>query len=407
MRQDKIYTVVLFSRIVSTIGNAIFYPVLLISITLTNHVYMLSTLATLSEHLPLLLGAFLVSFAQKFPHKTKLLFWSACLRGAIYLVISFLFLNINMLTILIAIILNFCSDTLGTLANPIETQCLINTSQGEEAEKKFGRLTSFSQIASLSAILFGAILSEVFSYSVIALINALLFFSLCLGYWRYRVAIHTALNLAKDEPTIEVGIIKQTIENIQSIVSNKGIVAITVISGMLNIVYAAVPYLNNLIFGEQIEQYNIYTFLTMFIISIGIIIGGFIASHMKKITYHVASTMLIIVAFLIFLNYYLYYSAILLILFLLLGVLGGMMQAKLLPTTLKFLSVAESGYLVSVMDTMLRIFSPIFLLCFGASLYQFGMKVTLLLSLCFVTISIFIAVIQLGKLLKKQTEIMR
>lgn len=143
---------------------------------LKNYSLALSLIA-ISESIPRLLSSFGGYFADRTNNKFSKIVWLAMIRGALYLLVGFLFSqNIaGWNLVMTVIVINFISDTLGTYSSGLSTPLIVDLVKEDEVGEAEGFTTGVSQVITLISQFIGSGLLLFMSYSVLAAINGLTF----------------------------------------------------------------------------------------------------------------------------------------------------------------------------------------------------------------------------------------
>ena len=175
--RNKEYRKFSIASILSSAGDILFYLALMTYASRLKNYSLALSLIAISESIPRLLSSFGGYFADRTNNKFSKIVWLAMIRGALYLLVGFLFSqNIaGWNLVMTVIVINFISDTLGTYSSGLSTPLIVDLVKEDEVGEAEGFTTGVSQVITLISQFIGSGLLLFMSYSVLAVINGLTF----------------------------------------------------------------------------------------------------------------------------------------------------------------------------------------------------------------------------------------
>lgn len=166
------------ANIFSVFGDKLYYLALITFVSTFEHANLAIGLVSISELLPPLLSTFTGYKADSTVNRGRYLLISGIARSFMYLIIGLTFtLELSQWTILIiAVILNFVSDTLGSYSSGLTTPLTVEVTGEKDYPIASGFMTGIAQIVGLIAQFIGVSLLFIASYAQLAFINASTFF---------------------------------------------------------------------------------------------------------------------------------------------------------------------------------------------------------------------------------------
>lgn len=162
------------ASILSVFGDRMYYLALITFVSTFQHANLAIGLITISELLPALLSSFTGYKADSTIHRGKMILLSGVARFVIYIVIGFSFmLELSQWSILLlAVGLNFISDTLGSYATGLMTPLVVEVTGEKDYPVASGFTSGMAQIVGLISQFIGVSLLTVASFGQLAHINA-------------------------------------------------------------------------------------------------------------------------------------------------------------------------------------------------------------------------------------------
>lgn len=166
------------ANIFSVFGDKLYYLALITFVSTFEHANLAIGLVSISELLPPLLSTFTGYKADSTVNRGRYLLISGIARSVMYLIIGLTFtLQLSQWSILIiAVILNFISDTLGSYSSGLTTPLTVEVTGEKDYPIASGFMTGITQIVGLIAQFIGVSLLFIASYAQLAFINASTFF---------------------------------------------------------------------------------------------------------------------------------------------------------------------------------------------------------------------------------------
>lgn len=166
------------ANIFSVFGDKLYYLALITFVSTFEQANLAIGLVSISELLPPLLSTFTGYKADSTINRGRYLLISGIARSVMYLIIGLTFtLQLSQWSILIiAVILNFISDTLGSYSSGLMTPLTVEVTGEKDYPIASGFTTGIAQIIGLIAQFIGVSLLFIASYAQLAFINASTFF---------------------------------------------------------------------------------------------------------------------------------------------------------------------------------------------------------------------------------------
>ena len=158
-------------------GDILFYLALMTYASRLKNYSLALSLIAISESVPRLFSSVGGYLADRTHNKFQKIVWMAMIRGALYLLVGFLFSqNIaGWNLVIMVIIINFISDTAGTYSGGLTTPLIISLVKKDEIAEAEGFTSGVSQVITLISQFVGSGLLLFMSYSALAVINGLTF----------------------------------------------------------------------------------------------------------------------------------------------------------------------------------------------------------------------------------------
>ena len=175
--KNKEYRKFSIASILSSAGDILFYLALMTYASRLKNYSLALSLIAISESIPRLFSSVGGYLADRTQNKFQKIVWMAMIRGALYLLVGFLFSqNIaGWNLVIMVIIINFISDTAGTYSGGLTTPLIISLVKKDEIAEAEGFTSGVSQVITLISQFVGSGLLLFMSYSALAVINGLTF----------------------------------------------------------------------------------------------------------------------------------------------------------------------------------------------------------------------------------------
>ena len=175
--KNKEYRKFSIASILSSAGDILFYLALMTYASRLKNYSLALSLIAISESVPRLFSSVGGYLADRTQNKFQKIVWMAMIRGALYLLVGFLFSqNIaGWNLVIMVIIINFISDTAGTYSSGLTTPLVISLVKKDEVGEAEGFTGGMSQVITLISQFVGSGLLLFMSYSALAVINGLTF----------------------------------------------------------------------------------------------------------------------------------------------------------------------------------------------------------------------------------------
>ena len=175
--KNKEYRKFSIASILSSAGDILFYLALMTYASRLKNYSLALSLIAISESVPRLFSSVGGYLADRTQNKFQKIVWMAMIRGALYLLVGFLFSqNIaGWNLVIMVIIINFISDTAGTYSGGLTTPLIISLVKKDEIAEAEGFTSGVSQVITLVSQFVGSGLLLFMSYSALAVINGLTF----------------------------------------------------------------------------------------------------------------------------------------------------------------------------------------------------------------------------------------
>ena len=175
--KNKEYRKFSIASILSSAGDILFYLALMTYASRLKNYSLALSLIAISESVPRLFSSVGGYLADRTQNKFQKIVWMAMIRGALYLLVGFLFSqNIaGWNLVIMVIIINFISDTAGTYSGGLTTPLIISLVKKDEIAEAEGFTSGVSQVITLISQFVGSGLLLFMSYSALAVINGLTF----------------------------------------------------------------------------------------------------------------------------------------------------------------------------------------------------------------------------------------
>lgn len=232
-KKNKLFTQLASINLVSKIGDKLFYTAMLTTATSLTDGSIAVMVVSASETLPILISLFLGVVADRQRQKLKHLIGSSLFRAVMYISIGFIFkYPPTLLLVIFASLLNLLSDISGNYSTALFspfTKILIKSEDMEEAQ---GFISVGTQLVTVFATFIGASLLTIYTESLLAMLNALIFLIVTLLYWSVKSPLkkqEDKLKIVEHEKTFLV--VK---ENLRSFLSDNILLINLIQLAMLN-----------------------------------------------------------------------------------------------------------------------------------------------------------------------------
>lgn len=271
----------------STAGDILFYLALMTYASKLHNYTLAISLISITEAIPRLIQSLSGYYADRTKNKLKMIVSLAIIRFVLYLIVGLLFVtNIagwNLVLIVIGI--NFISDISGMYSSGLTTPLIVDLVGANEISEAEGFTSGISEIISTIAQFIGSGLLLFFSYSNLAIINALTFLAAGLLYVSIN---HSYLqDHAKEEIKVnEQGFFTTLKSSFMQIKKANGLLTVISVIALLNgILMALEPLISIVVAGNKTMLIGTYSFtiaLIGAINSIGLALGSAIGTMIFK-----------------------------------------------------------------------------------------------------------------------------
>lgn len=288
-KKSRAFRVLLGSQFISSIGDVLFYPILLILATKSSNVALMTGLVTLSETIQPLINLVILPRISLVKKRFHVLCSTYIIRFFVYFIIAILLMQQTDFVFLIIILLNVFSDVLGGSISYIRTDYMVNiTEDTAEEQTKFTQMVGLSQttnsVSQLIGLSLGGVLIVIFAPVHIAIINA---FTFLIGVGILNIARHQFLKY-DDMHILMIEENKKSKMNFKLFLKNKQIVVVILLCSISNLMFTVKMLFNN-IYAQNLsinDSYSTFVFLFLIAGTLGMLIGGIISSVKKlKITF--------------------------------------------------------------------------------------------------------------------------
>ncbi|MBP1904684.1 MFS family permease [Paenibacillus turicensis] len=284
------------ANIFSVFGDKLYYLALITFVSTFEQANLAIGLVSISELFPPLLSTFTGYKADSTVNRGRYLLISGIARSFMYLIIGLTFtLQLSQWSILIiAVILNFISDTLGSYSSGLTTPLTVEVTGEKDYPIASGFMTGIGQIVGLIAQFIGVSLLFIASYSQLAFINAstffisvlilLLFFKTNASLYKRQVSqsaqsTKQSAQLAQsDESVSSTGYLSALKQSFTYLKQEKQLLPIIISILMLNTALSSItPILQMMIAGNVnliIFSYSLTVTIVGAVITVSMSIGG-------------------------------------------------------------------------------------------------------------------------------------
>lgn len=283
--KNKNFRKISIADFLSTAGDTLFYLAFITYASkLPNYSLALSLIA-ISESIPKLFDTFGGYLADKTKNKLRVIFLLAIIRFFLYLSVGILFISkINQWKLVIIIlIINFISDTIGSYSSGLTTPLIVNLIDADKFGEAMGFTNGINQSISMIAQFIGAGLLIFISYSTLSFINSLTFLIAGILY------ITVKNDNMKDsiEDVNDNNIIKTAKISYIQIKKQHGLLFNVSIIALLNGILGAIGALLPIVIAGNSKNMIIYNYsftiaIIGVIVSIGAILGSILGQNLFK-----------------------------------------------------------------------------------------------------------------------------
>ncbi|MCO6524536.1 MAG: MFS transporter, partial [Candidatus Schmidhempelia sp.] len=283
--KNKYFRTFSIAEILSGAGDSLFYLALITYASKLNNYSLALSLIAISEALPKVFNSIAGYYADKTKNKFKYIILLSLFRFVLYSVIGILFAK-NIASwnlVIIAIIVNLVSDSMGAYSNGLQMPLIVKDEIGEATGFNGG----ISEIITMLAQFMGAGLLLVMSYSGLAWINAVTFLLAGILFLTVKVQYTGANKQLPEQEINEQGFFKTFATSLKQIKKSKGLLTITIILALLNGIIGTVePILSIVVASARnsmiILSYSFTIALVGAAESCGIILGSILGPQIFK-----------------------------------------------------------------------------------------------------------------------------
>ena len=287
--KNKEYRKFSIASILSSAGDILFYLALMTYASRLKNYSLALSLIAISESVPRLFSSVGGYLADRTQNKFQKIVWMAMIRGALYLLVGFLFSqNIaGWNLVIMVIIINFISDTAGTYSGGLTTPLVISLVKKDEIAEAEGFTSGVSQVITLVSQFVGSGLLLFMSYSALAVINGLTFVVAGLIY----------CNIAKSKRKKGISTVTQEVDDrgfwstlalaLKQVKKASGLITTVLVIAILNGVLSTIePLISIVIAGNrQVMVIGTYSFTIALIgamAGIGAALGSIFGTNLFK-----------------------------------------------------------------------------------------------------------------------------
>ncbi|MBP2058990.1 MFS family permease [Lactobacillus colini] len=277
------------AQLLSGAGDSLFYLALMTyASNLSNYSLALSLIA-ISESLPKVLNILGGYYADKTVNKLKAVINLNFIRFFFYLLVTILFLShiIPWYIVIISILINLISDSLGSYSTGLQLPLIVSLVNEDEVSEAAGITNGLSEAVVFVAQLIGSGLLIFISYAGIALVNAITFLLAAILF----LSLRKVSNLNRAQSTLNpensdnlITTLKKSFYQLKK--SSSILPTILLLSGLNGIIGSIEPLLSIVIAANKnimvIGTYSLTITLVGGAISIGIILGGIFGPQIFK-----------------------------------------------------------------------------------------------------------------------------
>lgn len=287
--KNKEYRKFSIASILSSAGDILFYLALMTYASRLKNYSLALSLIAISESVPRLFSSVGGYLADRTQNKFQKIVWMAMIRGALYLLVGFLFSqNIaGWNLVIMVIIINFISDTAGTYSSGLTTPLVISLVKKDEVGEAEGFTGGMSQVITLISQFVGSGLLLFMSYSALAVINGLTFILAGLIY----------CNIARSKRKNAIATVTQEVDDrgfwatlalaLKQVKKAAGLMTTVLVIAVLNGVLSTIePLVSIVVAGNrQVMVIGTYSFTIALVgamVGIGTALGSIIGTNLFK-----------------------------------------------------------------------------------------------------------------------------
>lgn len=289
--KNKYFRTFSIAEILSGVGDSLFYLVLITYASKLNNYSLALSLIAISEALPKVFNSIAGYYADKTKNKFKYIILLSLFRFVLYSVIGILFAK-NIASwnlVIISIIVNLVSDSMGAYSNGLQMPLIVNLVSKDEIGEATGFNGGISEIITMFAQFMGAGLLLVMSYSGLAWINAFTFLLAGILFLKVKVQYAESSKQLPEQEANEQGFFKTFATSLKQIKKSKGLLTTTIILALLNGIIGTVEPILSIVVASARSSMIIlsYSFTIALIgaaVSCGIIFGSIFGPQIFKKT---------------------------------------------------------------------------------------------------------------------------
>ena len=288
------------ANIFSVFGDKLYYLALITFVSTFEQANLAIGLVSISELLPPLLSTFTGYKADSTVNRGRYLLISGITRSIMYLIIGLTFtLQLSQWSILIiAVILNFVSDTLGSYSSGLTTPLIVEVTGEKDYPIASGFTTGIAQIVGLIAQFIGVSLLFIASFAQLAFINASTFFIsvlILLLFFKNNVSLYkrqipqcdqAEINNNNEQATQNTRYLSALRQSFTYLKQEKQLLPIIISILMLNTALSSItPILQMMIAGNVnliIFSYSLTVTIVGAVITVSMSVGGVIGVPLLK-----------------------------------------------------------------------------------------------------------------------------
>ena len=292
--KNKYYRRFSIASILSSAGDILFYLALMTYASKLKNYSLALSLIAISESVPRLLSSVGGYLADRTHNKYEKIVWLAMIRGALYLLVGFLFSqNIaGWNLVMMVIVINFISDTAGTYSSGLSTPLIVDLVEEDQVAKATGFTSGVSQVITTIAQFVGSGLLLFMSYSTLAVINGLTFIAAGLIYLSIaRKNKDAAINQDVDEQSF----LSTLALSFRQVKKASGLLTTVMVIALMNGILSTIePILSIVVAGNKsIMVIGTYTF-TIAVIGAAAAVGSALGSIVGTMIFKKVSVYVIV-----------------------------------------------------------------------------------------------------------------
>lgn len=286
--KNKNYRKFSIASILSTAGDILFYLALMTYASKLKNYSLALSLIAISESVPRLFSSLGGYLADRTCDKYGKIVWLAMIRGGLYLFVGILF-NLNIAgwnLVLMVIVINFISDTVGIYSSGLTTPLIVGLVEKDQVAEAEGFTSGIAQVITMVAQFVGSGMLLFMSYSTLAVINGLTFILAGLIYLTLARKHKKAKPVEKQEVD-DQNFLKTLTLSFKQVKKAQGLLTTTLVCALLNGILSTMEPLVSIVIAGNREQMIIGTYsftiaLLGAIAAVGMALGSIVGTKLFK-----------------------------------------------------------------------------------------------------------------------------